>query len=95
MLPINNSLPTYRFKVKAQPNASKNEIVGMLGESLKVRVKAPPENGKANEAIENLLAKTLGIKKTEVSVISGLSQSLKIIEVRGLTDTEIKALLKL
>jgi uncharacterized protein (TIGR00251 family) len=95
VLPINNSSSPFRFKVKAQPNASKNEIVGMLGESLKVRVKAPPENGKANEAIENLLAKTLGIKKTQINVISGLSQSQKIIEVHGLTDTEIKTLLKL
>jgi len=95
VLPINKETSPYRFTVKAQPNASKNEIVGMLGESLKVRVKAPPENGKANEAIENLLAKTLGIKKTAVNVISGLSQSHKIIEVHGLTDIEIKALLKL
>ncbi len=61
--------------IKVVPNASKNEIVGCVGDRLKVRVKSPPERGKANDAVCFLIANALQLKKSAVSVISGNTNS--------------------
>jgi len=57
--------------VKAQPNASQDKIVGEHAGKLKVAITAAPEKGKANKAIEKLLAKKLNVRPTSVSVIAG------------------------
>jgi uncharacterized protein YggU (UPF0235/DUF167 family) len=72
--------------VRAQPGASKDAIEG-LGEDasgqsfLKVRVRAVPEKGKANAAIEVLLAKALGLPKSAVSVEKGETQRIKTVRI--------------
>lgn len=86
---------SFLLKIKAQPNASKDEILGKLGDALKIRVKAAPEDGKANLAIETLLAHTLGLKRSQVVVKSGLSNPNKVIEIQGLNAQEIQQKLKL
>ena len=53
------------FRVKVQPGAAKNEIVGVQGDALKVKINAPPVKGKANRALIDFLAEKLGIKKSE------------------------------
>ena len=70
--------------MRAQPNASKDAIEGLGEEAsgqryLKVRIRAVPEKGKANAAIEMLLAKTLGIPKSAVSVENGETQRIKTV----------------
>jgi uncharacterized protein len=72
-----------RLLVKAVPGAKRDEIVGRLGDRLKIRVSAPPEGGKANEAICELIAAELGIKSREVRVVSGHSRAEKTIEIDG------------
>ncbi len=57
--------------VKVQPGAKRDGIAGEWGGRLKIQVKAPPEKGKANEAVIKLLAKGLGIRKSSVHIISG------------------------
>jgi len=74
-----------RLKVKAVPGASRSEIVGRLGEALKVRVAAPPEGGKANREIMELLAAKLGLQVAGVSLVSGASSPAKVFELRGFT----------
>lgn len=74
-----------RLKVKAVPGASRSEIVGRLGEALKVRVAAPPEGGKANREILALLAERLGSPAADVILVSGGSSPAKVVELRGLT----------
>lgn len=69
--------------VKAVPGAKRDEIVGLLGERLKVRVSAPPEGGKANKAICSLLAKTLGVRTSDVEVVGGASRAEKTVKVGG------------
>lgn len=81
-----------RILVKAVPGAKKDEIVGRLGDRLKVRVSAPPEGGKANQAICSLIAKALGIKVRGVRVVSGQSRAEKVIEVDGAEPTAIDSL---
>jgi uncharacterized protein (TIGR00251 family) len=74
-----------RLKVKAVPGASRSEIVGRLGEALKVRVAAPPEGGKANREILELLAEKLGLPATSVTLVSGAASPAKVVELRGVT----------
>jgi uncharacterized protein (TIGR00251 family) len=74
-----------RLKVKAVPGASRTEIVGRLGEALKIRVAAPPEGGKANREILELLAERLGLPAAAVSLVSGGTSPAKVVELRGIT----------
>ena len=74
-----------RLKVKAVPGASRSEIVGRLGEALKIRVVAPPEGGTANREILELLAAKLGLPASGVSLVSGASSPAKVFELRGFT----------
>ena len=76
---------TCRLKVKAVPGASRSEIVGRLGEALKVRVAAPPEGGKANREILELLAEKLGLPPSSVSLVSGAASAAKVVVLRGVT----------
>ncbi len=80
--------------VRAQPGARKNEIVGKLADSLKVRVTAPPEKGKANEAIIELLAGRLGLKKSALRVVSGETSRDKKILIQCVSHSVLMSLTK-
>jgi uncharacterized protein len=84
-----------KIRIKAQPNASKNEIIGFMGDELKIRVSAPPESGKANKAIESLLAQKLGVKKSQIRIVSGLANTHKVIEISNLNEEQLKEKLRL
>lgn len=66
-------------KVKITPNASEDKVVGFEGDILKVRVKAPPEDGKANYALIQLLAAYYKVPKINVIIKSGHTQRLKYV----------------
>lgn len=78
-----------RIRVKAVPGAKRDEIVGVLGDRLKVRVSAPPEGGKANAAIGSLLASTLGVPARDVSLASNPRNPEKTFEALGVTETYV------
>ena len=75
--------------VKVLPRAAQDEIVGWLDGALKVRVQAPPQEGRANRALEALLAEALNLKKNAVTVASGQSSARKRVAIVGLTHDEI------
>ena len=75
--------------VKVVPRAAQDEIVGWLEGVLKVRVKAPPQDGRANRALEVLLATKLRLKKSAVTVAAGLASARKHVAIEGLTRDEI------
>lgn len=79
------------LKVKVVPGSSRNQIAGWLGESLKIRVMANPEKGKANDALVSLLADTLRIPKQDVTISSGASSPRKAFKISGLSQSEIKS----
>lgn len=79
-----------KIKIKAQPNASQNEIAGFMGDALKIRVNATPQSGKANKAIENLLVQKLALKKSQVRIVSGLTHPHKIVEITGMSENQFK-----
>ena len=69
--------------IKAVPGARRDEVVGWLGERLKVRVSAPPEGGRANAAICVLIAGELGLRASAVSVERGQSSAEKSVRIIG------------
>lgn len=78
------------ISVKAVPGAKRDEIAGMLGERVKVRVSAPPEGGKANAAICALIAGVLGVKKGAVRIERGAASAEKTVRVIGLGVEECR-----
>jgi uncharacterized protein len=83
--------PTTRLRLRVTPGASRSEVVGPHGEAWKVRVAAAPENGKANEAVRDLLATALGISRASTEIVSGTTSRDKVVAVRGLTREEAEA----
>jgi uncharacterized protein (TIGR00251 family) len=78
------------ISVKVVPGASCDEIVGWLGGALKVRVTAPPADGKANAALEALLAAALGVPKRSVRVAAGHGSPRKRVEIDGVPPDEVE-----
>lgn len=81
------------FPVRVQPRASKDEIAGELGGALKVRLRAPAVEDRANEALVEFLAELLKTPKSAVRILSGDRSRTKSIEIRGVTPQQIHALL--
>lgn len=79
-----------QIHVKAVPGASRSRIVGWLGDHLKVAVAAPPEGGKANKAICQLLAEALSVKVQDVQVVAGPINPRKRVMVAGLSVEQVK-----
>lgn len=69
------------IRVKAVPGASRDEIAGVIGDRLKVRVTAPPEDGKANKAICAVIARAAGVKAKQVTIEQGGSSARKTVRV--------------
>ena len=78
------------FAVRVVPRASKNEIVGVHGDALKLRLTAPPVEGRANDALIAFLAQRLGVRKRQVEIVTGATSRLKMIRVIGLSAQEVK-----
>lgn len=76
-----------------QPGAKKTEVVGLHGDALKLRLAAPPVDGKANEALIDFLARALGIGKTHITLVSGQTSRSKRVAVRGMTVANVEATL--
>lgn len=77
--------------VKAIPNAPRTEIVGWLGDALKIKVHAPPLEGRANAALCDFLAETLDLPRRAVSVLRGDTSRQKLIRLEGLTLADLKS----
>lgn len=80
-----------RLSLKVVPGSSRDEVVGWLGDSLKVKVKAPPAKGRANEAVVALLADRLGVEPSSIAVVSGHGSPAKVVAVDSMDDEAIRA----
>jgi uncharacterized protein len=77
--------------IKAIPNAPRSEVVGWLGDALKVKVHAPPVEGRANEALCEFLAEALQLPRRAVTVLRGDTSRQKLLRIAGLTLAETKS----
>lgn len=78
------------LKLKVAPGAAGDEIVGWLGDTLKLRVSAPPEKGKANRAVVALLARTLSTSRDRIVIVAGTGSRRKRVRIEGLTEEELR-----
>jgi uncharacterized protein len=82
------------FAVKVHPRAKKNAITGKIGDALKLSLKAPPTDGKANQACVEFLAKLLKVSRSSVTIAAGHASRSKVIRVAGLSAQEIRERLR-
>ena len=80
--------------VHVQPGAGRSAVVGRHGESLKIRVAAPPVEGRANEAAGALLAEALEVPAGAVELVSGHKSRVKRFRIQGITAEEIEVQLR-
>jgi uncharacterized protein (TIGR00251 family) len=73
------------FQVRVVPRARRNEIVGVYGGALKIKLAAPPVEGAANEALVKFLAERLGLRVNQIEIVTGHRARLKMVQVRGLS----------
>jgi uncharacterized protein (TIGR00251 family) len=83
--------PACRARLKVVPGGKRDEIVGPLGDRLKIKVAAPPEDGKANRAVCRVLARALGVGEREVTILAGASSPEKTARIEGLSAAEATA----
>jgi uncharacterized protein len=79
-----------RVRLRVAPGATRAGVVGRHGDAWKVRVAAPAEGGRANEAVVRLLADTLAVPPTSVTLVSGHSARDKIVELAGVEPEDIE-----
>ena len=84
-----------RFWVHVQPRASRTEIAGLYGESLKVRLSAPPVEGAANEALVDFLAGHFALPRHAVTIVSGAQSRAKVVEIAGVSAADVRRVLNL
>jgi uncharacterized protein (TIGR00251 family) len=83
-----------RLAVHAKPRSRRSRIAGTREGALAVELAAPPVDGEANEELVATLAAALGVPKRDVTVARGASSRAKLVEVRGLTEGEVRARLE-
>ncbi len=93
MLEVQEREGAVAFLVRVQPRASKEEIAGEMGGALKVRLRAPAVEDRANEALVEFLAQLLKTPRAAVRILSGERSRTKRIEIRGVTRQQILGLL--
>lgn len=89
-----NSRSICRLEIKAVPNADRSEVVGLLGDALKVKIQVPPVDGRANEVLFSFLAQKLALPKRAVHLLQGNSVRKKLVGIDGLDrETALRLLL--
>src|SRR5213082_779173 len=91
MFTIHENNAGISFAVKVHPRAKREGIVGEMGDALKLAIKAPPVEGRANEACIEFFAKLLKVPRSSVTIASGQSSRLKVIRIAGITAAEFRA----
>jgi hypothetical protein len=82
------------FNVKVIPRAKRDEIVGVEGDAVKIRLNAPPVEGRANEALVKFLADIFKIPRSHIEIVRGETSRHKVVRVRGVALEEIKSVVK-
>jgi uncharacterized protein (TIGR00251 family) len=78
------------INVKVQPRAAKNEIAGVIGDAVKLRVTSPPVDGEANAAVIKIFKNLFRVPNNAISITGGLTSRNKTVEITGVTSEEVK-----
>ena len=86
-------MPT-RISVRVSPGARRTQVAGRYGDGWKVRVAAPPDRGRANDALAEHLAELLGVPRRAVRVAAGAASRDKVVEIDGRTAADVERALR-
>jgi uncharacterized protein len=78
-----------KIAIRISPNASKNEIMGMIDDVLRIKIAAPPVDGKANKELIDYLSHLLGIGKDRLDILKGHTSKNKLIAIDGLSKVSV------
>jgi uncharacterized protein (TIGR00251 family) len=78
------------LKVRLQPRSSRDGIDGLHGDALKVKVTAPPVEGKANKAVKKLLAEVLKLSPSQIEIVAGERSREKLLRISGISRAEME-----
>ena len=78
-----------QLEVRVQPGAKRNALEAVAGRALKAYVTAPPEGGKANDALVTLLAKALGVARGRVRIVRGHRSRKKLVTIEGVSSEDV------
>ncbi len=81
------------IQVRVLPRSSRNEVVGRDSGVFRIKLTAPPLEGRANKALKNFLAERLGVPKSDIEFVSGERSRTKSIKIKGLSSDEVERLL--
>jgi hypothetical protein len=93
MIPLRETETGVVFRIRVVPRASRREPVGIQDDALKLRITAPPVEGKANRECIRMVAELFGVKKARVAIIAGHASRTKTVAVEGVKAKEIAALI--
>ena len=93
MIEINEKNGAVIFKIRAQPRAAKTEMVGEYSGALKLRIAAPPVDGKANDEVVKFFSKLFEVPNRNVEIVSGESSRDKIIRILNVSMARVQTLL--
>jgi uncharacterized protein len=82
--------PSTRVRVRVSPGARRGGVAGRVGEVWKLRVTAPAEAGRANEAVVRLLAETVDLPRRQIALVSGHTAREKVVELEGVEAAEVE-----
>lgn len=82
--------PATDLQIRVTPGASRERVLGMLGDTLRLAVTAPPEDGRANDAVCRFVAKLLDRPRGHVNVIRGATSREKTVRIEGLTAVDLR-----
>jgi uncharacterized protein len=76
------------LKVRVVPNASRDEVAGFAGDALRIRVRGPAVEGKANASLARFLGEELGVRASAVRIVRGATARVKFIEIQGIETAD-------
>lgn len=79
-----------RVELKVIPGASRDEVVGENGGVIRVKLRAPPVDGRANEALLEFLAERLGLRSSSLRLVTGATSRRKLVAIAGLSLAEVR-----
>jgi uncharacterized protein (TIGR00251 family) len=88
-------MPSTRLQIRVIPRARKDEVAERRGDAIVVRLQAPPVEGAANKALLKFLAKALGVRPADLTVVAGEKSRDKVVQIEGLSQEDVeKALIR-
>ena len=93
MIDIKETEQGVRLRIHVIPQSQKSEVVGIQDDALKVKIAAPPVEGRANAACIRFLSDILGVRKNQISIVSGHKSRDKIVAIEGIRKREIQTVI--